>query len=86
VPLAPHNPNGPIATLATAHLLTAIPNALILETVGAPSDLARAAEIVDEPLVAVDGQVEVPARPGLGARLREGVASRFPAEPVGGYR
>jgi galactonate dehydratase len=86
VPFAPHNPNGPIATLATAHLMTAIPNALILETVGAPDDHARAAEIVDEPLLVVDGQVEVSSRPGLGARLRDGVARRFPAEPVGGYR
>ena len=32
--MAPHNPNGPIATLAAAHLMSAIPNALILETVG----------------------------------------------------
>src|SRR6185503_10446898 len=41
IPFAPHNPNGPIATLATAHLMTAIPNALILETVGGADDLAR---------------------------------------------
>jgi galactonate dehydratase len=31
IPVAPHNPNGPICTLASMHLCFAIPNFLILE-------------------------------------------------------
>jgi galactonate dehydratase len=86
VPFAPHNPNGPIATLATAHLLTAIPNALILETIGSPLDAARAAEVVDNPPIVQDGRLRVSDRPGLGASLLDSVLERFPAGHVTGYR
>lgn len=40
VPLAPHNLNGPLATLAAAHLLHSIPNAYLLESVGSDADFA----------------------------------------------
>jgi len=86
VPFAPHNPNGPIATLATAHLLTAIPNALILETIGGDEDAERWAEVVDQPPVAVDGRLCLSDRPGLGAALRHRIGERFPGVPVTGYR
>jgi galactonate dehydratase len=78
VPLAPHNPNGPIATVVCAHLLTAIPNAGLLETVGSQEDARRFAEIV-EPMPAVAaGALTVEDAPGLGVRIRDGALERFP--------
>ena len=68
VPMAPHNPNGPIATLAAAHLLSAIPNALILETVGSEVDFAMFAEIVDRPPRPERGILRLDDTPGIGAR------------------
>lgn len=79
VPYAPHNPNGPIATLASAHLLAAIPNALILETVGSETDLAMFAEVVDFPPEIDRSVLRLSERPGLGAALLEDAPVRRPA-------
>jgi galactonate dehydratase len=78
VPFAPHNPNGPIATLAAAHLLASIPNALLLETVGSEADLAMFAEIVDRPPRIEAGILHLDERPGLGAALLEDAPTRRP--------
>jgi galactonate dehydratase len=81
VPFAPHNPNGPIATAATAQLLTAIPNASVMETVGSALDDERFAAIVDEPLIASNGEIAVGERAGLGLDVLEGAVEAFPGEP-----
>jgi galactonate dehydratase len=81
VAFAPHNPNGPIATAATAQVLSAIPNASVMETVGSAVDDERFAAIVDRPLIAAHGEIVVDERPGLGLELRDGAIERFPAEP-----
>jgi galactonate dehydratase len=78
VPFAPHNPNGPVATFACAHVLTAIPNASLLETVGSAEDARRNAELVDPPPAVADGKLTLGDAPGLGTRMREGAAERFP--------
>jgi galactonate dehydratase len=79
VPLAPHNPNGPIATLASAHLLAAIPNAYLLETVGSDADLAMFAELVDRPPRIEAGVLRLGDDPGIGAALLDDVVERRPA-------
>jgi galactonate dehydratase len=79
VPMAPHNPNGPIATLAAAHLMSAIPNALILETVGSDVDFAMFADIVDNPPLIERGILTLTDRPGIGAALRDEAVVRRPA-------
>ncbi len=79
VPYAPHNPNGPIATLASAHLMASIPNALILETVGSEADLAMYAELVDAPPQIERGILRLSDRPGIGAALLEDAPARRPA-------
>ena len=79
LPFAPHNPNGPIATLAAAHFLASIPNALILETVGSEADLAMFAEIVDHPPRIEGGVLTLDETPGLGAALLPDVTERRPA-------
>jgi galactonate dehydratase len=76
VPVAPHNPNGPIGTMVSVHLALAFPNVLILEQVR--SDVPWRAEIVDAPIEAVSGYVEAPARPGIGLELVEDVAAAHP--------
>jgi galactonate dehydratase len=82
VPFAPHNPNGPIATLAAAHVMSSIPNALILETVGSEADLAMFADIVDRPPRIEAGVLRLDDRPGLGAALQPDVVERRPAITV----
>lgn len=67
VSVAPHNPGGPIATLASIHLAAAIPNFLVLETMARESGI-RDRICPDGPKV-VDGHFEVPSAPGLGADL-----------------
>jgi galactonate dehydratase len=79
VPFAPHNPNGPVATLGCAHLLTALPNASLLETVGSESDARRFAEIVEPVAQVTNGMLRLGDAPGLGTRLREDALERFPA-------
>ncbi|WP_372621975.1 galactonate dehydratase [Falsiroseomonas sp.] len=64
VPLAPHNPGGPICVAASLHLAAAIPNFLILEQME-PQRAAR--DRLSHPaLILEDGHFHVPDAPGLG--------------------
>lgn len=73
IPVAPHNPAGPVSTLATVQAAAAMPNFLILEwafgEVSWRGDLVRPAEVVE------DGFITVPDTPGLGIELDEAVAA-----------
>jgi galactonate dehydratase len=69
VPLAPHNPMGPVATAATVHLCAALANFFILEYL--PDDTPERRDIVDEPVPFREGWLEIPDRPGLGIELRK---------------
>jgi galactonate dehydratase len=66
VPLAPHNPGGPICVAASLHLAAAIPNFLILEQME-PQRHARDA-LSSPALVIEDGHFRVPDAPGLGVQ------------------
>jgi galactonate dehydratase len=64
--VAPHNSNGPISTTASAHLLTSMPNGLILEYwVDIPwrSKLVKGGEHISK------GFITASDRPGLGIQL-----------------
>ncbi|MFA6470887.1 MAG: galactonate dehydratase, partial [Candidatus Latescibacterota bacterium] len=77
VPLAPHNPMGPIATAANVHVCAAIPNFLVLEYL--PDDKEERLDVVDKPLEFADGWLKIPDRPGLGIELnKEGLAKHPP--------
>jgi galactonate dehydratase len=67
VSVAPHNPGGPIATLAAIHLAAAIPNFLVLETMPRESEVRD--RVCPDGLTFVDGHFEVPTGPGLGAEV-----------------
>jgi galactonate dehydratase len=74
--VAPHNPNGPIATAAAVHFALATPNWVIQEAI--TEDVSWRSEVLDEPLAVVDGAIAPPTRPGLGVEIDEQAAARHP--------
>jgi len=66
VPIAPHNPNGPLATAASIQLAASIPNFLILETIGSADDRAEQAAVARPPIEFEEGCLKLPTSPGLG--------------------
>jgi galactonate dehydratase len=83
VGVAPHNPNGPVATAATLHLCASTPNFAIMETPG--DDYLWSAQWRDEllldptPVQVRDGQLAMPKRPGLGVDLDLAALAKYPA-------
>ena len=73
--VAPHNPNGPVATAASIQLAATIPNFIILEYVQPTSSYAR---VMKEPLKLSGGHFELPEAPGLGIDLDEEVIKAYP--------
>jgi galactonate dehydratase len=86
ISFAPHNPNGPVATVANLHLAASIPNFLILETIGSEEDKALQSQVIDPPLRFEDGCLLLPNGPGLGARLNEEACKQFPYQSFEGWR
>jgi galactonate dehydratase len=80
VPVAPHNPNGPVSTIATAHVLAAIPNCLLQELV--VSDVPWRDTILDKPLPIKQGFFYLGDEPGLGFDLIEEEIARHPGVVV----
>jgi galactonate dehydratase len=85
VRVAPHNPNGPVATAATLHLAANLPNFSIQEI---PADdylwAARWRDefLVDPTVIQVrNGYVRPPLTPGLGIDLNEAAFAKYPAIP-----
>jgi galactonate dehydratase len=74
--MAPHDgSNGPLCEAAAVHVMSSVPNFLILEH--RANDVPWRYELVTE-LPVVDGYIEVPRRPGLGVELNESVALAHP--------
>ena len=67
VPVAPHNPGGPICTLASMHLAAAIPNFLVLEQMESERQMRDL--ISTRPIQMTNGCFELPDAPGLGTDL-----------------
>jgi len=86
VGLAPHNPNGPLATVMNLHFAASIPNFFILETVGSDADRELWRELLGEDLRLEDGCLRVPFGPGYGVELNEAALERRPYEPRPGWR
>jgi galactonate dehydratase len=78
IKVAPHNPNGPVATAASLHLSAAIPNFLILET--AKNEPHRSM-VQKQGLKIENGWIELPRTPGLGIELDEEVIAAHPYSP-----
>ncbi len=69
LPVAPHNPGGPVSNLVAAHFCASVYNLFIMESVRA-FYLTWFGEALTNNLVAVDGHFPLPSGPGLGAELR----------------
>ncbi len=74
VPVAPHNPFGPINTAAAMQVDTCTPNFLIQEMI--VRHLPTYRNILTEPLELHDGYLEIPTRPGIGFELNEEFIAR----------
>ncbi|MGD9723946.1 MAG: mandelate racemase/muconate lactonizing enzyme family protein [Pirellulales bacterium] len=69
LPVAPHNPGGPVSNLVAAHFCASVYNLFIMESVRA-FYLTWFADALTQNLVAIDGHFPLPPGPGLGAELR----------------
>ena len=78
IPVAPHNPVGPVMNAMTLHTAVSIPNMSIFETVSV--DVPWRRELVRETLVFENGALLAPKAPGLGVELIEEACARFPYE------
>ena len=79
IPVAPHNPVGPVMNAMTLHASVAIPNFTVFETVSV--DVPWRKELVRETLVFEDGDILAPTAPGLGVELNEEACALYPYQP-----
>ena len=79
IPVAPHNPVGPVMNAMTLHMSVAIPNFSIFETVSV--DVPWRKELVKETLQFENGAILAPTAPGLGVELIEEACERYPYAP-----
>jgi galactonate dehydratase len=76
VPIAPHNPNGPISTIASAHVMAATPNFFRQEFM--MMDVPWRDTVIDKALPIRDGSFRLSSAPGLGFDLVEDELQRYP--------
>ncbi len=76
VPIAPHNPNGPISTIASAHTMATIPNFFRQEFM--VKDVPWRDGCLSHPLPVERGCFLLPDRPGLGFDIDENVLLQHP--------
>jgi galactonate dehydratase len=76
VMLAPHNPNGPLSTLASAHVCASVPNFFRQEFMY--NDVPWRDEVIDHAIDIRDGKLIISKRPGLGVDLVEEVMEAHP--------
>lgn len=81
VVFSPHNPTGPVCTLASLHVAAVAPQCRILELQFEESPLYDALISHQSPML-VDGCFGVPQNPGLGGVLDEAVLNAHPYRPV----
>jgi galactonate dehydratase len=81
VNVAPHNFNGHLGSLMSAHLCAAIPNFRVMEI--DIEDVPWKDDLVSKPPVIEEGELLVPSGPGWGAEINEEVIRAHPpARPV----
>ena len=76
VPVAPHNPNGPIATAASLNALVTMPNALILEFWLDAETVRR--DLIEEYFNIEKGYIYPSNKPGLGIDVNEKALTKYP--------
>jgi galactonate dehydratase len=85
VAIAPHSPNGPLSTLASAHVCASIPNFFRQEFM--VSDVPWRDEVISRPIPLRDGHLVLDDAPGLGVELVDGTlaAHQGITEPRPGF-
>ncbi|MCL4851838.1 MAG: galactonate dehydratase [Bryobacteraceae bacterium] len=76
MPLACHNPQGPVSTASSVHVAFATPNYLIQEVVR--NDVPWRNDIVTETIPLETGVCTAPTKPGLGIEINEREAVKHP--------
>lgn len=76
VPIAPHNPNGPLSSIASAHVMASIPNFFRLEFMF--QDVPWRDAVLSQPMPIEDGFFVLPDRPGLGFDINEEELAKHP--------
>ena len=76
--LAPHNPNGPLSTLASAHVCASVPNFFRQEFMF--TDVPWRDEIITSPIkdMVREGKLNLSEEPGLGVDLIEEEMEKHP--------
>ena len=76
--LAPHNPNGPLSTLASSHVCASVPNFFRQEFMF--NDVPWRDTVIDHPIadMVYDGHLHLSDRPGLGVDLVEEEMEKHP--------
>ena len=77
IPVSPHNPNGPICTVATLQVAATIPNLYNIEFLY--KDEPWRDKIINPPFIVKNGYIELSNRPGLGIEFDEQEAEAHPA-------
>lgn len=77
--VAPHNPNGPVATAASLQLAACLPGFCILEYA---LNQPWRDQVIMQPLEIVNGSVALPTAPGLGVELNLEAIARLPYRPL----
>lgn len=80
VPIAPHNPNGPISTIAAAHVMASVPNFFFQEFM--VTDVPWRDTVLDKSLPVSNGFFDLGDAPGLGFDLIEEEMERHPGVSV----
>lgn len=76
VPIAPHNPNGPLSTIASAHTMATVPNFFRQEFM--VNDVSWRDTCLSHPLPVKNGFFTLPDRPGLGFDVNEAELQKHP--------
>ena len=76
VMVAPHNPNGPLSTIASAHVVATIPNFFRQEYMF--TDVPWRDEVISRPINVKDGYLHLDDAPGLGVDLIDEVMEAHP--------
>jgi galactonate dehydratase len=79
IPVAPHNPYGPVCHAASLHFAASCHNFLVLETFVV--DVPWRRDLSGEDWTFEDGCFVVPRTPGLGVELNEAVFDKHPYRP-----
>jgi galactonate dehydratase len=78
ITMAPHDGSlGPVAEMAAVHLLSTVPNFLILEHL--EDDVPQRYEVMEPQPEIVDSCILVPDRPGIGVDIVEDAIAKYPS-------